>query len=120
MWGALLVHQHASTCGGIPPDLDCTDGGVDRSPVRNAKPTSLVPQACRECWHRQVDEIHSVHLSRNEEPQPFYLICEKDTLVVVFPGTGRIEREFTSVRSFSLKAGDRVRCARRNADPPVR
>ncbi|MBN1209671.1 MAG: hypothetical protein JXB05_32785 [Myxococcaceae bacterium] len=49
-----------------------------------------------------------IYLSRNEGPQPFYLICEKDTLVAVFSGTGRMELELTSVRSFPLEPGDHV------------
>jgi 3-hydroxyanthranilate 3,4-dioxygenase len=49
-----------------------------------------------------------VYLSRNDHPQPFHLVCEKDTLVAVFSGTGRIELEDTSVRSFPLEPGDHV------------
>jgi len=49
-----------------------------------------------------------LYMSRNQEPQPFYLICEKDTLIVVFSGTGRIQLELTSVRSFPLEPGDHI------------
>lgn len=49
-----------------------------------------------------------IYLSRNDRPQPFYLICEKDTLVAVFSGTGKIELRLTSVRWFPLEPGDHV------------
>lgn len=49
-----------------------------------------------------------VYLSRNDRPQPFYLICEKDTLIAVFAGTGTVHMQLTSVRSFPLEPGDHV------------
>jgi 3-hydroxyanthranilate 3,4-dioxygenase len=49
-----------------------------------------------------------VYLSRNDRPQPFYLICEKDTLVVVFSGTGTIQMQLSSVRWFPLEPADHV------------
>lgn len=49
-----------------------------------------------------------VYLSRNDRPQPFYLICEKDTLIVAFSGTGTVELQLSSVRSFPLAPGDHV------------
>ena len=49
-----------------------------------------------------------IYLSSNDRPQPFYLICEKDTLVAVFSGTGRMELRLTSVRWFPLEPGDHV------------
>lgn len=49
-----------------------------------------------------------IYLSRNREPQPFYLVCEKDTLIAVFSGTGRVELRQTSVRFFPLEPGDHV------------
>lgn len=49
-----------------------------------------------------------IYLSRNDRPQPFYLICEKDSLIAVFSGTGRVDMALTSVRSFPLTPGDHV------------
>lgn len=49
-----------------------------------------------------------VYLSRNDRPQPFYLICEKDTLIAVFAGTGTVHLQLSSVRSFPLEPGDHV------------
>jgi 3-hydroxyanthranilate 3,4-dioxygenase len=55
------------------------------------------------------DDVQTqIFLSRNDRPQPFYLICEKDTLVAVFSGTGKIELQLTSVRWFPLEPGDHV------------
>jgi 3-hydroxyanthranilate 3,4-dioxygenase len=49
-----------------------------------------------------------VYLSRNDRPQPFYLICEKDTVITVFSGTGTVELQLSSVRSFPLEPGDHI------------
>lgn len=49
-----------------------------------------------------------VYLSRNDHPQPFYLVCEKDTVIAVFSGTGAVHLQATSVRSFPLEPGDHV------------
>ncbi len=47
-----------------------------------------------------------LHLSRNDRPQPFFLICEKDTLLVQVSGKGRIEFRDTNVLQYSLEPGD--------------
>ena len=49
-----------------------------------------------------------VCLSRNDHPQPFFLICAKDTLLAVFSGTGRVEFKHTGVLHFPLVPGDHV------------
>ena len=49
-----------------------------------------------------------LHLSRNDRPQPFHLICEKDTLLAQISGRGRVEFRSTSVTSFALGPGDYV------------
>jgi mannose-6-phosphate isomerase-like protein (cupin superfamily) len=49
-----------------------------------------------------------VYLSRNDHPQPFHLICEKDTVIAVFSGTGRVELKASSVRWFPLEPGDHI------------
>ncbi len=47
-------------------------------------------------------------LSRNDHRQPFYSICEKDTLLAVFSGTGRVEFKQTNVSYFPFEPGDHV------------
>ena len=55
------------------------------------------------------EDIHTqVCLSRNTHRQPFFLICEKDTLLTAFSGTGRVEFELTNVRHFPFEPGDHV------------
>ena len=49
-----------------------------------------------------------VHLSRNERAQPFFLICEKDTLIAQVAGDGHVEFKETSVARFTLAPGDYV------------
>jgi hypothetical protein len=49
-----------------------------------------------------------VYLSRNDRPQPFYLICEKDTVIAVFAGTGKVHLQLSSVRWFPLAPADHV------------
>jgi len=53
------------------------------------------------------DEIQiQVHLSRNDKPQPFHLICAKDTMLVMMSGTGEVRFKGTSVERFAFKPGD--------------
>jgi 3-hydroxyanthranilate 3,4-dioxygenase len=47
-----------------------------------------------------------LHLSRNDRPQPFYLVCEKDSVLVQMSGQGRVRFAEGSVRYFSLQPGD--------------
>lgn len=55
------------------------------------------------------DDVHmQVYLSRNDRPQPFFLICEKDTVLAVFSGTGNVEFRGTSVNAYALEPGDHV------------
>ena len=49
-----------------------------------------------------------VHLSRNDRPQPFFLICERDSVLVQMSGEGRIEFQDSSVRYQTLAPGDFV------------
>ncbi|HVI00909.1 MAG TPA: hypothetical protein VM869_19465 [Enhygromyxa sp.] len=49
-----------------------------------------------------------VYLSRNDRPQPFYLICEKDTVLAVFAGTGTVELQLSETRRFPLEPGDHI------------
>ena len=49
-----------------------------------------------------------VHLSRNDRPQPFHQIFEKDTLLFLLSGSGAVELKGTSVDRFALKPGDCV------------
>jgi hypothetical protein len=55
------------------------------------------------------EEAHiQVFLSRNDRPQPFYLICEKDSLLILASGSGQAEFKMTAVRDFALSPGDHV------------
>jgi 3-hydroxyanthranilate 3,4-dioxygenase len=55
------------------------------------------------------DDVHlQICLSRNDHPQPFHLICQHDTLIAVFSGTGKVEIKQTGVNYFPLVAGDHV------------
>lgn len=47
-------------------------------------------------------------LSRNDRDQPFYLICEHDTVLTQLAGRGRIEFRDASVRFFDMAQGDFV------------
>jgi len=47
-----------------------------------------------------------LHLSRNDRPQPFFLICEQDTAIAQMSGEARIEFRGTSVNRFDMALGD--------------
>jgi 3-hydroxyanthranilate 3,4-dioxygenase len=47
-----------------------------------------------------------IHLSRNDRPQPFHLICQHDTVLVVLKGEGAVEYRGTSVVRHGYEAGD--------------
>jgi hypothetical protein len=49
-----------------------------------------------------------LHLSRNDRPQPFHLICQKDTVVVQMSGKGRLEFADGPTRWYSMDVGDFV------------
>lgn len=55
------------------------------------------------------DEIDiQLHLSRNDRPQPFFLICAKDTMVALMSGAARVELKGTAVNEFAFDPGDYV------------
>jgi len=49
-----------------------------------------------------------VHLSRNDGPQPFFLICDHDTVLAPLAGTGTVEFRDSDVISYDLEPGDYV------------
>lgn len=49
-----------------------------------------------------------MHLSRSSHQQPFYLICEKDTVLVQMTGYGTVELKDSSVLYHDVKPGDHV------------
>ena len=49
-----------------------------------------------------------VHLSRNTVPQPFFLICEQDTVLAQLSGEARVEFRNSPVNFFHLVLGDYV------------
>ena len=49
-----------------------------------------------------------LHLSRNSIPQPFFLICEQDSMIAQLSGAARIEFRNSSVNYFDAEIGDFV------------
>jgi hypothetical protein len=49
-----------------------------------------------------------VYASRSAKPQPFYLTCEKDTLLVFMSGTAEVKLKHPDVTRFKVVAGDFV------------
>jgi 3-hydroxyanthranilate 3,4-dioxygenase len=49
-----------------------------------------------------------VHLSRNDRPQPFYLICDHDTVLAQLSGEALVEFREASVLAHRLEPGDHV------------
>lgn len=47
-----------------------------------------------------------LYLSRNDRPQPFFLICEKDTVLIQMTGHARVELRDTNVLYFDTSPGD--------------
>jgi len=54
------------------------------------------------------DKQVQVHLSKNDRPQPFYLICGKDTLLSLMSGAARVEFKGTGIDHFALRPGSFV------------
>ena len=54
------------------------------------------------------DKQVQVHLSKNDRPQPFHLICGKDTLLALMSGAGKVEFKGTTVECFDMKPGSFV------------
>jgi hypothetical protein len=49
-----------------------------------------------------------VHLSRNAIPQPFFLVCESDSMIVQMAGEARVEFRQSPVNYFDTEVGDFV------------
>jgi glyoxylate utilization-related uncharacterized protein len=54
------------------------------------------------------DKQVQVHLSKNDRPQPFYLICGKDSLLSLVSGAAKVEFKGTGVDHFALTPGSFV------------
>ena len=54
------------------------------------------------------DKQVQVHLSKNDRPQPFYLICGKDTLLALMSGTATVEFKGTAIDHFAMEPGSFV------------
>jgi hypothetical protein len=54
------------------------------------------------------DRDPQLHLSRNDRPQPFHLICSQDTLVAQLFGTATLDMKHSPVRYHRLEPGDVV------------
>jgi 3-hydroxyanthranilate 3,4-dioxygenase len=49
-----------------------------------------------------------VHVSRNDRPQPFWLICSADTVLAQVTGTATVDLEHSPVRYHRMEPGDLV------------
>jgi 3-hydroxyanthranilate 3,4-dioxygenase len=49
-----------------------------------------------------------IHLSKNDRPQPFHLICQHDTVLMVMTGAGHVEYKDASVNRHSYEVGDHL------------
>ena len=49
-----------------------------------------------------------IYLSRNSLPQPFHLICEKDTVISQLSGSADVHLRDSSVNRFRMDVGDHV------------
>jgi mannose-6-phosphate isomerase-like protein (cupin superfamily) len=54
------------------------------------------------------DKQVQVHLSKNDRPQPFYLICGKDSLLSLMSGAAKVEFKGTGIDHFALAPGSFV------------
>jgi mannose-6-phosphate isomerase-like protein (cupin superfamily) len=54
------------------------------------------------------DKQVQVHLSKNDRPQPFYLICGKDSLLALMSGAGKVEFKGIGVDHLALTPGSFV------------
>lgn len=49
-----------------------------------------------------------VHVSLNDRPQPFYLVCEKDSMLVQMTGKAVLQLQHPQVRHYRMRSGDFV------------
>jgi len=54
------------------------------------------------------DKQVQVHLSKNDRPQPFHLICGKDSLLSLMSGAAKVEFKGTGIDHFALTPGSFV------------
>jgi 3-hydroxyanthranilate 3,4-dioxygenase len=47
-----------------------------------------------------------LHLSRNDRPQPFYLVCEHDCLIAQMAGRATVQFKNSNIMQFALTIGD--------------
>jgi len=59
-----------------------------------------------ECPMLELGIDPQLHLSRNAVPQPFFLVCEQDTVIAQMSGTARIEFRDSAVNYFDMALGD--------------
>ncbi len=71
-------------------------------------------EAARECGPYDelpllgADRDPQLHLSRNDRPQPFHLICSADTMLAQLSGRATLDLEYSPVRYHRLEPGDVV------------
>ncbi|MGE3936280.1 MAG: Rieske 2Fe-2S domain-containing protein [Rhodospirillaceae bacterium] len=61
-----------------------------------------------ECPMLELGVDPQLHLSRNDRPQPFFLVCEQDCVIAQMSGAARVEFRSSSVNYFDLQLGDFV------------
>jgi hypothetical protein len=49
-----------------------------------------------------------IHLSRNDRPQPFFLVCEHDTVLFALSGEGHVEYRDSTVLRHNYEVGDHL------------
>ena len=54
------------------------------------------------------DKQVQVHLSKNDRPQPFYLVCGKDSLLVLMSGAAKVEFKGGGIDYLAMTAGSFV------------
>jgi len=55
-----------------------------------------------------VDADPQLHLSRDTQPQPFFLICDGDTVFTQMSGSGSMEFQSPTIKRYPLAPGDAV------------
>jgi len=90
-------------------------GGVKQAPPCGKKTFQVWREAAKVGAYDEMpmlpdDKQVQVHLSRNDRPQPFYLICGKDTLLSLMSGAAKVEFKGTGNRL--LRTHSRELCLR--------
>ncbi len=82
--------------------------GVDAMPGKPVQTFAAAPAAGNygEMPVLAPDIDPQLFLSRNDRPQPFWLICQKDSVLVQMSGRGRLEFVAGPARYYTMQVGD--------------